>query len=96
MFYEMLTLGHRNEEIAAELAELGRRTRGHLADALRAKSEAGVLRISTDADALATFLFALADGLTLRRLSEPELDLSPATEQALTAARAVAALTAAP
>jgi AcrR family transcriptional regulator len=89
MFYEMLTLGQRNEEIASELAELGRRTRAHLAAALRAKGEAGVLQISTDADALATFLFALADGLTVRRLSEPELDLGAATEQAIEATRAV-------
>ena len=44
MFYEMLTLAQRNDEIAAQLAELGRRTRSHLADALERKSEAGRAR----------------------------------------------------
>jgi len=89
MFYEMLTLAQRNEEIAAELAELGRRTRGHMADALRARGEAGVLELRADPDTVAAFLFALADGVTLRRLSEPELDIGPVTEQAVAAARAL-------
>jgi AcrR family transcriptional regulator len=89
MFYEMLTLSQRNDDISAEMAELGRRTRGHLAQALRAKSEAGVVHLATDAETVATFLFALADGVTVRRLSEPELDLGPVTEQAVIAARAV-------
>jgi AcrR family transcriptional regulator len=89
MFYEMMTLAQRNAEIAAELAELGRRTRQHMAAALRAKSEAGVLRLRADADVLATFLFALADGLTVRKLSEPELDITPVVGQAVAAVRAV-------
>jgi AcrR family transcriptional regulator len=35
-FYEILALAQRNDEIAAELQELGRRTRVHLAGLLRA------------------------------------------------------------
>ena len=89
MFYEMMTLAQRNAEIAAELAELGRRTREHMAAALRAKSDAGVLRLRADADVLATFLFALADGITVRKLSEPELDIAPVVGQAVAAVRAV-------
>jgi AcrR family transcriptional regulator len=89
MFYEMMTLAQRNPEIATELAELGRRTREHLATALRAKSDAGVLRLRDDADVLATFLFALADGITVRKLSEPELDIAPVVGQAVAAVRAV-------
>ncbi len=89
MFYEMATLAQRNDEIAAELAELARRTRVHLADALREKRDAGVLELSGDPDVAATFLFALADGVMLRRLSEPELDIAPLIEQAVAAARAV-------
>jgi AcrR family transcriptional regulator len=89
MFYEMLTLAQRNEEIAAELAELGRRTRSQLADNLRAKSEAGVLQLRADPDAIAAVLFVLADGITLRRLSEPEFDIGPVMEQAVAAARAL-------
>ena len=89
MFYEMMTLAQRNPEIAVELAELGRRTRQHMAAALRAKSDAGVLRLRADADVLATFLFALADGITVRKLSEPELDIAPVVGQAVAAVRAV-------
>jgi len=89
MFYEMLTLSQRNDEIAAEMGELGRRTRAHLAQALRAKGEAGVLHLAADADTVTGFLFALADGITVRRLAEPELDIGPVIEQAVIAARAV-------
>jgi hypothetical protein len=89
MFFEMMTLGQRNDEIATELTELGRRTRCHLADALAAKSQAGVVKLRADADTVATFLFALADGLTVRRMSEPEFDMSRVMEQAIVSARAL-------
>jgi AcrR family transcriptional regulator len=89
MIYELITLGQRNEEIAAELTELARRVRTHTAETLRSKSEAGVLSLRADPDTVATFLFALADGMTIRRLSEPELDIRPVMEQAIAAARAL-------
>jgi AcrR family transcriptional regulator len=89
MLYEMLTLAQRNEEIAAELANLGRRTRSHLSDALERKRESGVLALRVDPELAALFLFSLADGVTVRRLSEPELDIGPLIEQAIVAARAV-------
>ena len=89
MIYEMLTLAQRNEEIAAELAELGRRTRSHLGDALERKRAGGVLSLRVDPELAAMFLFALADGVIVRRLSEPTLDIGPLTEQAIAAARAV-------
>jgi AcrR family transcriptional regulator len=89
MIYEMLTLAQRNDEIAAELANLGRRTRSHLGEALKRKQQSGVLALRVDPDLAAMFLFALADGVIVRRLSEPELDIGPLTEQAIAAARAV-------
>jgi len=89
MIFEMLTLAQRNEEIAAELALLGRRTRSHLADALERKRAGGVLSLRVDPELAAMFLFALADGVVVRRLSEPELDLGPLIEQGIIAARAV-------
>ncbi|MGN6866862.1 MAG: TetR/AcrR family transcriptional regulator [Solirubrobacteraceae bacterium] len=89
MIYEMLTLAQRNEEIAAELAELGRRTRSHLGDALDRKRAGGVLSLRVEPELAAMFLFALADGVIVRRLSEPDLDIGPLTEQAIVAARAV-------
>jgi AcrR family transcriptional regulator len=89
MIYEMLTLAQRNEEIAAELAVLGRHTRSHLADALSRKRADRVLTLRVDPELAAMFLFALADGVIVRRLSEPDLDIGPLTEQAILAARAV-------
>ena len=89
MICEMLTLAQRNDEIAAELAELGRRTRSHLSDALERKRDSGVLALRIEPDLAAMFLFALADGVMVRRLSEPDLDIGPLTEQAIVAARAV-------
>ncbi len=87
MFHEMLTLAQRNEEIAAELAELGRRLRSHMADALRAKAQAGVLSLRADPEPIAALLFALADGVAIRRLSEPDYDLAPLMDQAVAAVR---------
>ncbi|MBV9000690.1 MAG: TetR family transcriptional regulator [Solirubrobacterales bacterium] len=89
MLYEMLTLAQRNDEIAAELATFSRRTRSNLSDALLRKRETGVLTLRLDPELAALFLFALADGIMLRRVSEPELDIGPLVEQAIVAARAV-------
>jgi AcrR family transcriptional regulator len=89
LFYELLTLSLRNEEIAAELAELGRRTRAHLADVLRSKADAGVLELGADADAVAGVLLGLADGLTVRHLSEPQLDMKPIMAAAIASARSL-------
>jgi AcrR family transcriptional regulator len=90
-FYELFALGQRNEEIAAELASLAQRTRERLAEALRAGHEAGVFELRTPAGDVAGFLIALADGVTIRRLSEPTLDVKPLMDQAVAAARALLA-----
>jgi AcrR family transcriptional regulator len=89
MIYEMLTLAQRNEEIAAELANLGRRTRSHLGNALERKRAGGVLALRVEPELAAMFLFALADGVMFRRLSEPGLDIGALIEQGIIAARAV-------
>jgi AcrR family transcriptional regulator len=88
-FFEILTLAQRNEEIAGELRELARQTRLHMADLLGAKSEAGVLELHADPEAAAGFILALADGLTVRMLSEPELDIGPMLKLAVSSARAL-------
>jgi AcrR family transcriptional regulator len=89
IFYELMTLAQRNGDIASELAELGRRTRSHLAQALRNADDAGILQLRADPEVISTFLFALADGVAVRRLTEPELDIGPASELVVAAGRAV-------
>jgi AcrR family transcriptional regulator len=89
MFFEVLTLAQRNGEIAAQLAELGVTVRTFVADALRQKAQAGELELRADADATASFLIALADGLTVRVMSEPSHDIGPELALAAQAARAL-------
>jgi AcrR family transcriptional regulator len=89
MVYELISLAQRNGEISTELAELSRRTRCHLADALKEKNEAGVVELGADPDTVAAFLFAIADGLTMRRMSDPDYDIGPVLEQGVAAARAL-------
>jgi AcrR family transcriptional regulator len=90
-FYELFTLGQRSPEIACELAELARSTRARFAEALRVGSRAGVFDLRADPEDVASFLFALADGVTIRRLSEPELDVRRLMDQAVFSARALLA-----
>ena len=89
MFHELLSLAGRNEEIASELADLGQRTRAHLAGELAAKADAGVLKLRDKPDTVAAFLIVLADGITVRRLSEPDFDIEPVMDEAVAAARAL-------
>ena len=91
MFFEVLVLAQRNTEIAAALEQLGGLMRTHLAGALREKAADNVLGHSSDPDVTAAFLFVLADGIIIRRLSEPEFDVAPVMAQAVAAARALMA-----
>jgi AcrR family transcriptional regulator len=90
-FYELLLLAQHNREIADELQQLAGTTRRRLADALRAGAAAGVFALRADPVDLAGFLFGLADGMAIRRLSEPGLSLEPLLAQAIGAARALVA-----
>ena len=89
LLFELFTSARRNPEIAAELADLHRRMREHVAERLRAKSAEGVIAPSADAEAVATILFSLADGLALRMLADPGHDWQPTLAAATGAARAL-------
>ncbi len=91
LLYELFTLSRRNEEIAVELAELCRQMREQVATSMQAKQEAGVLRLNAEPEAVGGVLFALADGLALRFLIEPERDPKPTLAAAVVAARALIA-----
>ncbi len=71
VLYEMLSASRHSEEIRAELAELYRRWRALLADALREKERQGVVKLDAEPDAVASILFALGDGMGLQLSSDP-------------------------
>jgi AcrR family transcriptional regulator len=87
VLYEMISASRDSEEIRIELAELYRRWREHLADALRSKQEQGVVRLDADAESTASILFALGDGLGLQLMSDREWDSGPTFEAGIAMAR---------
>ena len=86
---ELHTLARRNEEIAVAVAELHRRVRGHLAGLLAGARDEGVIRLAGEPEPIAEVLFALADGLAMRMLAEPDRDYGEPLGVALLAARAL-------
>ncbi|HWY18751.1 MAG TPA: TetR/AcrR family transcriptional regulator [Solirubrobacteraceae bacterium] len=91
LMFELFTLSRRNEDIAAEYAELMRRTRGLLADLLAIAQREGVVRLHAEPDAVAEILFALADGFALRMLTEPERDFEATVRAGIACAHALLA-----
>src|SRR5947209_2395431 len=80
IIYEMFSASRRNDEIRGELAELYRKVRGRVAELLRAKEDEGVVKLRGDAEAVASVLFALGDGLELQLVSDPEWSSSKTFE----------------
>lgn len=89
LIFEIFTASRHNEDLAVEMAELLRRTRAHVAERLEAAAEAGVIELTASADAVASVLFSLADGIAMRILAEPDHDHR---EAIVAGARAVSAL----
>jgi AcrR family transcriptional regulator len=74
LIFELFTAGRRNPDIQHEIGELFNLTRDHVAEIFRAKEREGVITLRADPDAIVGFLFALADGLALQILTDPERD----------------------
>ena len=89
LLFELFTAGRRNPEIEREVAGLFNRTRGHVAEIFRSKEREGVLKLGDDADAVVAFLFAVADGLALQMLSDPERDHADVIAAGTRAARSL-------
>jgi len=87
--FELFTSGRRNPEIAAEFSALQRATRTHVAELLAAREREGVVRLADDPAAVAAVLLALADGLALSLLGEPDHDHRATLGAATAAARAL-------
>jgi AcrR family transcriptional regulator len=71
VIYEMLSASRHSEEIRAELAELYRRWREHMAAALREKEGEGVVTLQARPEAVASMLLALADGFGIQAITDP-------------------------
>ena len=89
LWFELFNAARRNEEIAAEVAELSRRTRERVAAQLQAKHEEGVIALRDEPEAVASVIFCLGDGLSMRLLLEPDRDARATLRAAMTAGRAL-------
>ena len=89
LIFELFTAGRRNPDIQHEIGELFNRTRDHVAEIFRAKEREGVIKLRADADAVVGFLFALADGLALQILTDPEKDHTELVAAGTLAARSL-------
>jgi AcrR family transcriptional regulator len=87
--FELFTLSRRNDEIAVEFAELLRRTRERVAELLARKQAEGALRLRAEPGAVADVLFSLADGVSMRMLTETEHDFSATIAAGVLAVRAL-------
>jgi AcrR family transcriptional regulator len=89
LIFELFTLSRRNDEIAAEFAELLRRQRERLSELLRAKESDGVLALRASPEAVVDVIFSLGDGVAMRMLAEPERDFSATVRAGILCVRAL-------
>jgi AcrR family transcriptional regulator len=87
LLYELFSAGRRNPDIQREVGQLFERTRSHVAEVLGAKESEGVIDLRFDAEAVVSYLFALADGLALQVLSDPARDSAGTLEVGAASAR---------
>jgi AcrR family transcriptional regulator len=87
VLFELFAAGRRNEEIGREVGALFRRTRDHVARLLEEKDAEGVIELRFGAGATVSYLFALADGLAVQALSDPERDQTEVLEAGRETAR---------
>jgi AcrR family transcriptional regulator len=89
LIFELFTLSRRNEEIAAEFAELLRKQRSQLAELFRSKEQEGVLQLRAEAEAVVDVIFSLGDGVAMRMLAEPERDFAATVRAGILCVRAL-------
>jgi AcrR family transcriptional regulator len=91
LLFDLFTAGRRNPEIQREVGELFNRTRDHVADILRIKQAEGVISPRFDINAVVALLFAMADGIALQVLADPDRDHTGVIEAGTQAARHILA-----
>jgi len=88
LVFELFVLSRRHDDIAAEFAELLRRSRARVAELLRAKEAEGVLHLSAQPETVVDVLLSLGDGIWLRMLAE-DRDFAPTIQAAVRCVRAL-------
>ena len=74
LLFDLFTAGRRNPEIQREVGELFNRTRDHVAEILGAKQAEGVISPRFEIESVVAMLFAMADGIALQILTDPDRD----------------------
>src|SRR3954454_12327291 len=87
VIYEMFSASRHNEELRLEMAKLYTQTRNHIADALREKHDAGVVRLRDKPENVASVLLGLGDGFTMQLISDPDWNSDSAFELGIRTAR---------
>jgi AcrR family transcriptional regulator len=87
VLFELFAAGRRNEEIGREVGALFRKSRDHVARALDDKHAEGVIVLRFGAEATVSYLFAIADGLAVQALSDPDRDQTEVLEAGRATAR---------
>lgn len=87
LLFELFTASRRNPEIQEELAQHFARIRERLGERLEAKQEEGVLKLRYSGEAVASYLYAIADGIALQRLCGPTSDPGETMAAQIAAAR---------
>lgn len=87
LLFEVFSAGRRNPEIQREVADLFRRTRDRVAEVLEAKDQEGAVNLRFGATPTASYLFAIADGIAVQVLSDPDRDHAGVLEAGREAAR---------
>jgi AcrR family transcriptional regulator len=87
VIHELLSAARRNDDIREELADLYTRVRGQVAEILREKESAGIVRLRADAESVASVFLAIADGLEVQITSDTGWDSGPTVATAVEVAR---------
>jgi len=87
LLFELFIVGREHDDVQREMAQLFATTRDHVAEVLEAKQAEGVLKLRCPAPAVVSYLFAIADGFALQRLSDPAHDHSATLDAGIVASR---------
>ncbi|MBV9212361.1 MAG: TetR family transcriptional regulator [Actinobacteria bacterium] len=87
VIHELLSAARRNDEIREELAELYRRVRSAISSILTEKEREGIVSLRGGAEAVASILLALGDGLEVQLTSDPDWDGGPTVGAGVSVAR---------